>query len=213
MTQTNLAPTDPRSIFTTAVETAEATIRAVRPDQLGDPTPCDEYDVRTLMGHMLTVLGRVAALGDGLNPMAIPLITEGTPDHGWSEAWKIAAQSTARAWSDDATLDRLMVLPWVTAPGVAILNSYTSELTVHTWDLAKATGQQPAWDPQAIAISIEASRRLLPPGDREAAFEAMRPNLPPEMAGRARPFANPTEPFADAAPIDQLVAWYGRQPS
>ena len=82
-------------------------------------------------------------------------------------------------------------------------------MTVHTWDLAVATGQQHNWDADVVVASIEASRRAFPDGDREAAFEALRPNLPP---GTNPPFANPVT-VADGAPaIDRLIGWYGRQP-
>ena len=58
-----------------------------------------------------------------------------------------AAHDVQSAWADAAKLDQPMVLPWVTAPGSAMLAMYTAELTVHTWDLAVATGQIGAVEP------------------------------------------------------------------
>src|SRR4051795_1587604 len=61
MTTSIALPPDPRPAFATAVATAVDAMSAVRPDQLAAPTPCTEFDVRTLLGHLLSVLRRVAA--------------------------------------------------------------------------------------------------------------------------------------------------------
>ncbi len=81
---------------------------------------------------------------------------------------------------------------------------------MHTWDLATAIGVTPRWNTEVGAAAIEASRQAFPGGDREAAFEQLRPNLPP---GTNRPFANPVDVGESAAAIDRLVGWYGRRPS
>jgi uncharacterized protein (TIGR03086 family) len=209
MTQTS---TDPRSLLATAVATADAAIAAVRFDQMHGPTPCDEYDVQALLGHLITVITRVAVMGEGGDPMDVPRVVTGVADDGWHDAWTAGVHRAAAAWTDDATLERTIVLPWVTANGATILGMYTAEVTVHTWDLARATGQNPAWDAQVVDASMESGRGMLHPGDREAAFEAMRPNLPAFMAGMTRPFGNAIDTAGAAAPIDQLVAWYGRRP-
>ncbi len=217
MTTTNnptptLSATDPRLVFAQAVNTAGATIAGVRPAQFTNPTPCTDYDVRTLMGHLLTVLGRVAVLAEGGDPLAMPIVTAGTPDDAWPTTWTAAAHRVTAAWTKDETLDRMMVLPWAQVPGRAMLGVYTSELTVHTWDLATATGQQVGWNEQVLHMSLAASRSALPGGDREAGFAAMAAKLPPHMSANTRPFGNPIDPAHGAALIDQLVAWYGRNP-
>jgi len=203
---------DPRLVFAQAVATAGATIAAVQSAQLTHPTPCTDYDVRTLMGHLLTVLGRVALLGEGGDPLVLPLVTTGTADDKWNETWMAAEHRVMAAWTDDETLDRLMVLPWAQVPGRAMLGIYTSELTVHTWDLATATGQLVIWNDRVLHTSLAAARAALPNGDREAGFAAMAAKLPPHMASHTRPFGNPIDPAHDAPLIDQLVAWYGRNP-
>jgi uncharacterized protein (TIGR03086 family) len=211
MTTKTISPTDPRSVFAHAVATAGATIAAVQPGQLTAATPCDEYDVRTLIGHMVAVLDRVTLMGEGSDPMASPRLVTGVDDDGWHAAWTNAAHRVQAAWTDDAALDRTVVLPWAQAPGADMLAMYSSELSVHTWDLARATGQQPQWNEQVLEIALVASGGL-PDGDRAAAFEQMRPNLPPEIAAGGPPFGNPIAADAEAPLIDKLVAWYGRRP-
>lgn len=209
---TTLHPTDPRLHFAHAVATAGATIAEVRPTQFDGHTPCAEFDVRTLIGHMLVVLRRVALLGEGGDPMALPSFVTGIADLGWHDAWMSDAHRVQAAWTDDTNLSRMMVLPWVQAPGSAMLAIYTSELSVHTWDLATATEQHPAWNEQALEVALQAALHALPGGDRRAAFAAMVADLPAQVAAGGPPFGNPVAAAPGAPLIDQLVAWYGRRP-
>jgi uncharacterized protein (TIGR03086 family) len=206
-----LAPTDPRSLFAHAVITARATVDAIRPEQLALPTPCPEYDVRALLGHMVIVLRRVAALGNGADPMDMPDRVTDVADNAWPAAFVQEAHEVQAAWADATKLEQLMTLPWASAPGAAMIAMYTSELTVHTWDLAVATGQHPLWHEPTVDAALAAALVALPSGDREAYFAQMAADMP-EIAGRP-PFRNPVDTGTAAAPLDQLIGWYGRQPS
>jgi uncharacterized protein (TIGR03086 family) len=188
---------DPRPAFTTAAETAHAAISAVRPDQLDGPTPCPDYDVRALLGHMITVLRRVAAVGRGEHPFTVPQVVRDVPDDGWSAAARAAVDDVRLVWADPAVLTRQLTLPFGVLPGAAALAAYTAEVTTHTWDLAVATGQRPDWDPQVLGLALGAIHRA----------------LPAEGRGDDVPFA-PVVPVPDDAPaIDRLVAWEGRDPA
>jgi uncharacterized protein (TIGR03086 family) len=211
MTNT-LTATDPRFVFAGAVATAGPVIAAVTPEQMALPTPCPDFDVRTLLGHLLVVLDRVALLGEGSDPMALPTAHTGIADETWHGEWMARAHRVQTAWTDPARLTAEMVLPWVTAPGAAMLAMYTSELTVHTWDLARATGQPVAWRDDVVQVALSAALQGLQGGDREAGFEAMRLHLPAELSVNFPPFKNPID-VADQAPaIDRLIGWYGRKP-
>ena len=201
---------DPRTHFARAVDIATSVVGGVRPDQLGDPTPCTEYDVRELLGHMVTVLRRVAALGRGDDPFGMPRIATAADD-GWLEAWADAAHDVMVAWTDDAVLSRTMRLPWAEGPGAKILTGYLNEVSVHTWDLARATGQQPAWDPQVLTLAFDAIR-FLPPTGRAELVAAVREAMPPEHRDPSAPFADAVPVPDDAPLIDRLVAWNGRRP-
>ena len=63
---------DPRPILDRAIATGGTVIARVRPDQLTAPTPCPEMDVRTMLGHLVAVLDRIAALGRGDDPSPSP---------------------------------------------------------------------------------------------------------------------------------------------
>ena len=199
-------------MFTNAVQLGGSVVAAVRPDQLDKPTPCGDYTVRPLLGHMVGVLQRVAVLGQGGDGMRCPPRSQGVADDGWVQAWQAAAADVRKAWADEAAMARTYTFPWAVHDGAATLAMYTSELSVHTWDLARATGQRPAWDDEVLTVALASIHVDLPGGNRAAMFEAMRETMPPELRDFTPPFAEVVEVPDDAPLIDRLVAWTGRQP-
>lgn len=189
------AAADPRPGFFRAVAIGGEVVAGVRPDQLALPTPCDAYDVRTLTGHLVAVLQRISAVAWGENPFSIPQEVVGVPDEQWLGAWNVGVRQAEAAWADVAVLGRPLVLPFATLPGAVALAIYTAEVTAHTWDLARATGQTVAWDDGIV----------------EQALATMTMVLPLEMRAQA-PFAAPVDVAADAPVVDRFVAWMGRRP-
>jgi uncharacterized protein (TIGR03086 family) len=207
------APDDPRTVFARAVATAGWVIDSIRPDQLDLPTACHEHDVRSLLGHVVDVMARVRLVGEGGDPMANGQVdVTAVADDGWFDLFRSRAHEVQAAWTDAAALDRTVVLPWATTTGAGALASYTSELTVHTWDLARATGQHPTWDDEVVAVAFGAISRGLPAEGRLAMFEAYAARMPAEVRPSSPPFAEAVEVAADAPAIDRLVAWTGRRP-
>lgn len=192
-----LAADDPRALFARAVRIGGTVIGAVRPDQLAQRTPCDDYDVRLLCGHLVSVLRRVAAVARGESPFSVPQETTGVADDGWLAAWQAAAHEVQDVWSDDAVLDKVLVLPFASLPGRIALSIYVNEVTAHTWDLAVATGQSPAWDDDVAEFGLFAMKQAAP-ADMPRSGEM--------------PFAPIVEVPAAAPAIDRLVAWSGRDP-
>jgi uncharacterized protein (TIGR03086 family) len=198
---------DPRPILDRAIATGGIVIAGVRPEQLTNSTPCTDMNVRTLLAHLIGVLDRIATLGNGKDPFAVTETP--VPDDRWDDAWTESAKRAADAWSDDAVLERPMALPWIEGSGAEVLASYFSELTVHTWDLATATGQQPDWDDTVIAAALDA-RQILPAENRRALFEEISTAMGLDEV--AIPFAEAVPIPDDAPAIDRLVAWNGRDP-
>ena len=207
MTETTNETHDPRPLFARAVVTAGTVITGVGDDQLSGPTPCSEMDVRTMLGHLVGVLDRVGALGRGEDPFTVG--DANAPDDDWQDSWAAAADRMAAAWSDDAVLERPMALPWIQGTGADVLASYFNELTVHTWDLAVATGQDPEWDDGVLAAAL-ASGDFIPAEDRLALYEEISASMGLDEV--AVPFAEAVAVPDDAPAIDRLVAWNGRDP-
>ncbi len=199
--------TDPRPFLDRAIATGAAVVAAVRPDQLTDPTPCTEMDVRAMLCHLVGVLDRITALGLGEDPFAV--VESPAPDDGWYEAWAAAAARAVDAWRDDAVLVRPMALPWIQGSGAEVLTNFLSELTVHTWDLATGIGQQADWDDAVVTAALDAPQ-VLPAENRRALFEQISASMGFDEV--AVPFAEAVPVAADASAIDRLVAWNGRDP-
>lgn len=211
MTTKTLQETDPRFAFAKAVQTGTELFRALQPADLDKPTPCGDFDVRGLAGHLVEVLRRVADLGRGLGAFEAGSAVA-VADDELLAAWLEAAHDVQSVWSDDAVLERQITLPWSDRNGGDTLRtSYVNEVLVHTWDLAQAIGFEPAWDERALAVAFEGIQEVLP-ADRKEDFEAARAQMPEDMRDFPDPFAPPIPVAADAPLIDKLVAWNGRTP-
>ena len=195
--------TDPRPVLRSAFGTAASLMDGIRPDQLDGPTPCDDFRVRDLPEHLVGVVKTAARVGRGENPFDPP--EAGAKGVTFADA---VAEWEA-AWADDAALSRPSPLPWAPESGAAALRSWVLELTVHSWDLARATGQDPAWDPSALALAAEyvEQDQFMPATGRHDLFDQMRGG------------ADFPDPFLDAVPVpddapvlDRIVAWTGRDP-
>jgi uncharacterized protein (TIGR03086 family) len=210
-TTPSAALADPRPTLAKSVALAGTTVAAVRPQQMTNPTPCGSFDVGQLLGHLLGVLDRIAVVGRDENPFARP--DEFQPADGdWVRVWGLFTHEVEAAWADPATLTRPTMLPWAAESGALALRTYVAELTTHTWDLAQATGQQPRWDDDVVAMSLDVMREILPASGRREMFDAIRATMPAEMRGGPDPYDAAVTVSADAPLIDQLVAHVGRRP-
>jgi uncharacterized protein (TIGR03086 family) len=209
---TSLHP-DTRPLFATSVETATAVVRGVQTSHLDLATPCADFNVRALLGHMVMVLRRVSAVGRALDPMSIAEdVATDVGDSQWSAAWSAAASDAAEAWADGSQLAATIVFPWVSHSGADTLVMYAAELSTHTWDLAVATGQTVDWNDEVLDASIASVKRILPEPKRASLFEAVRDQMPPEYRDFPPPFADAVDVPAYASRIDRLIAWQGRKP-
>ncbi len=202
---------DPRPTFASALDTARQVIAGVRPDQLDDSTPCTEMDVRRLLGHLTGIVRTVAAVGRGEDIFAVA-DQEPAADDAWLDRFDANRAELEAAWETGEALDRPTLVPWAAESGALALVTYANEVTVHTWDLATATGQRPSWDPAVLEMAAPENFFPLPAENRAALFAEFARQLPAEFADQSAPFLDAV-PVADDAPlIDRIIAWSGRRP-
>lgn len=208
----NSSTFDPRPLLATAITLAGETIAAVRPGQHTNPTPCGSYNVHDLLGHLMGAIDRLTVVGRGVeNPFARP--EEFFPEDGdWVAMWHIFASEATEAWLDDAALVRPTMLPWAAESGNLAVRTYIAEISIHTWDLAAATGQTPAWDAEVLEVSLDVMQIVLPAIGRREMFDAIRATMPAEMQGEPDPYDAAVEVSDDAPLIDRLLAHVGRAP-
>ncbi|RDI46415.1 TIGR03086 family metal-binding protein [Nocardia mexicana] len=186
---------DPRPQFGRALDQAGRLVRAVRPGELAEPTPCTEYDVRALCGHMTGVLHKLARLGAGQSAAGLPDVADIGDD--CAGAFEGARAEVEHVWQHDAVLDRTITLPWATLPGRDTLTAYTHEFTVHSWDLAHATSRLAGLDPDLAAAALAWFSRYVPSEARD------------EEAGKFGPAVRIS---GDADIYTRLAAYVGRRP-
>jgi uncharacterized protein (TIGR03086 family) len=183
--------------FEQAVASTAEIVKGVPASQLAAPTPCTDWDVRTLLNHLIGTLWLSEALfadSTPRHPMApggVPEsdLADGDPAAAYAEA---SAVALAAAGSGDA-LTRVHVTPLGDMPGPVLAGFTTLDILVHGWDLAKATGQPAALEP-ALAGHV-------------LAFAQQALTAEESRAGRIGPaVAVP----ADAPVADRLIGFLGR---
>jgi uncharacterized protein (TIGR03086 family) len=163
------------------------------------PTPCTEWDVRTLLTHLVGGNLRWAGVARG-EPMRRGPAQGGGPAPDLlgddpAGAYRRSAAALKEAWRDPALLDRPFELPIGVLPGRAAVNLHLVETVTHGWDLARATGQESTFDPDVVGAALQFAQSNTP-GER-----------PPSAV-----FAPPVAVDDDLPEIDRLAAYLGRAP-
>ncbi|WP_406370821.1 TIGR03086 family metal-binding protein [Streptomyces sp. NBC_00647] len=171
---------------------------AVTDDRLDGATPCPDYAVRNILGHLagLSVAFRDAARKD------LGATTDTSPDSavpdigpGWREALPKALDELGDAWRDPAAWTGMTRAGGVTLPGAVAAAVAADELVVHGWDLARATGQ--GYEPDAVAL--------------RASYEFL--SAAAEDPTRGGGIFGPVVPVPDEAPLlDRVIGLSGRDP-
>jgi uncharacterized protein (TIGR03086 family) len=180
-----------------ACASTERFVDRVTPGDYGLATPCEAWNVRDLLNHLTGTL----SLGQALLADTPPAVAMGPGDlpevdlvgDDPAKAYRLGVESLLDTAGGDA-LERVHPTPLGDMPGAMLGGFTTLDIVVHGWDLAKATGQPAALEPD-LAESVLAFARQ--------AFAAMprEPRIGPEVAVPA-----------GAPATDRLVAFLGRTP-
>jgi uncharacterized protein (TIGR03086 family) len=175
----------------------DATIERIFAADLDKPTPCAGWDVRALLNHVVGTLHLGAALlADSaptvaMGPGELPAtdLLDGDP----LKSYRVGVEVLLAAADGDA-LARTHATPLGDMPGVVLGGFTTLDIAVHGWDLAQATGQEPALS-DALAEEVLAFARESLTADTRA------PRIAPEV-----PVGT------DATATDRLIGFLGRRP-
>jgi uncharacterized protein (TIGR03086 family) len=140
-----------------ALDQAGDVLDHVHAGQLGDPTPCQDWDVAALADHLVEAPAKFHMMMRGEKPdwsAAAPSRTE-----GWAAAYRVHADDLIHAWHE-LDGDPPVPAPWQIA-----------ELAVHTWDLAVAVGfPLERLDPEVAEVGLGFMRENMKPEQRGDAF-------------------------------------------
>jgi uncharacterized protein (TIGR03086 family) len=169
-------------------------ISGLTADQRDLPTPCTQWTVHELLDHMCVASHKAAqALADQDPDEVVDHLADG-PVSGWA---RVAAALDAASTPDAVAATHQMPFAPVPmeVPGEFLLGAVVVDLTVHSWDLATATGQQLEIDDDLAAWAL-----------------AMVHQMAPVEGRTGHPFG-PVVAVPDDAPLlAQLLGYTGRRP-
>lgn len=134
-----------------ALTAFDAVVQRVRVDQWGLPTPCPDWDVRTLVNHALAEARWTAPLLAGQTIAEVGDRFDGDllrddPVAAWA-AGRDEATSSARGPGID---ERIVHLSFGDTPAAEYLRQLSADYLIHSWDLAVAIGADNRLDPELV---------------------------------------------------------------
>ena len=175
---------DQVQIYETATSQARNVIQGVRPEQMKQSTPCSEWDVEALINHLVGAQTGIAGMVSGSQVAA-----GSTP----LETLDAAVSAMVAAGKAPGGLEKKVQGRQGEVPAGQMLNIGTMDVAIHTWDLAKATGQDTTLDSRVVEHIFQTVEGMVQRGPSPA-------------------FAAPTETPANASRQDKMIALTGRTP-
>ncbi len=155
-------------------------------------TPCPDWNVRQLVGHLVAGNHKFAAAAQGADfdpPASVDAAAGDDP----TASFTASAATLIEAMNGPGALERTYASPVGTVPGPVLIHLRMVEYLVHGWDLARATGRPLQVDEGLVAQEFEFTRTSLD-----------------NVEGARRPFALPQPVSPDAPVLDRLAALLGR---
>jgi uncharacterized protein (TIGR03086 family) len=173
-------------------------VAQVRPEQWDDPTPCAEWDVRTLVGHLIAGRYVYRGLLEGVPVAELrPMLQRQREAPGAApvSACESAVRSIREAFAQPGALERTVHHTIGDMPGSELLVQLVADSVVHSWDLATAIGVDPGLDEQFV----------------ELAYEFYAPRMQKDAIYAYGWFKPPATPLPEgAAPLERLIHLVGR---
>ena len=166
--------------MTDAADAAARTVDHVRPAQFGDPTPCPEWDVRTLLNHLILWTSYSAerrAHGESVSEELMAKDFAAEPD--FAADYRAQLDRALAAWADPAAWERDLNVMGTPTPAADVASLLLAELVLHAWDLAAGTGQSYTVGDKAAEAALTAVAADAPVLDRVLALSGRDPAWTP----------------------------------
>jgi uncharacterized protein (TIGR03086 family) len=184
---------DQTTAYKKAVDQTAQIVANVKPDQLGQPTPCADWDVKGLLNHTIGGLHMFDAAARG-EKLPDDFFEKDQVGKDPAKSYDAGAKKVLEALAKPGVTEQMWELPFGTMPGTIALGIAMIEVGLHGWDLARATNQQPNFDPELTEM-MAATARMMP------ADQIRQPNV-----------FGPEATCPPGAPAhDQLAAFLGRE--
>jgi uncharacterized protein (TIGR03086 family) len=179
--------------FLRGLDYAQRIVSGVRSDQWASSTPCSEWSMRDLVGHItaenlwaveLFAGKTVAEVGDALEGDVLgddPIA-----------AFNAAAVGARQASSAPGAMDMTVHVSFADLPGSAYASQLFLDMLIHGWDMAKASGQDATMDGELIAAAMPVASEIA------------------ELARQVGVYGTEFTPPAGSSDQDRLLAIVGR---
>jgi uncharacterized protein (TIGR03086 family) len=183
-----------------AVQASVVVVSKAGHADLARPTPCGDWALGQLLGHMAEQHDGFAAAAAGNGADASEQHTRPPAADPIAE-YAAAAERVLRAFAADGVLTRDFVLPEI-APGAAFpavlaIGGHFIDYVVHGWDVARTLGLDYELEPDLLDVALSIAEAV------------------PDDETRLRPgaaFAPRVSAPEGASPLDRIVALLGRRP-
>jgi uncharacterized protein (TIGR03086 family) len=182
--------------LTTACRRTTHVLANVTDEQLGGPTPCERLNVRDLIGHVGGLsLAFTAAARKQFGALTDTPPVEGAPlDDDWREAYPARLADLGLAWRDATAWEGMSRAGGVDFPGDVAGIVALTEVVIHGWDVARASGQDYDVDRATLDVVLPHVTAIAAEGPVEGLF-------------------GPAVAVADDAPmLHRVIALSGRDP-
>ena len=148
--------TDIAQLHRSALEATGRVVLGIRPDQLPDPTPAGDWDVRALLNHVVAGNLWAAELASGktIEDVGDRLDGDVLGDEP-TAAYDASAKVAAAAFEVPGALDAPCAVSYGPVPGSVYAGHRFLDVLIHGWDLATATGQDATLDPELVRGCLE----------------------------------------------------------
>lgn len=175
--------------YTRVAEGFTARLGGVPPGSWTGASPCEGWTAHDVAKHVVDTHRRILTRLAGGDP------TPPDSDEDLPAAWAVESEAVRSALADPARAATEVKGLGGTQPFEALVGGVLcADTLVHTWDLARATGQDERLDPGAV----DAAQAFLLPND--------------EMLRVPGGFGPTVEPPADADAQARLLCFVGRRP-
>jgi uncharacterized protein (TIGR03086 family) len=139
-----------------ALDATAGIVRGIRVDQMGDPTPDDDWDVRTLLNHLIAGNFWAAELTSGKTIEEVGDRLDGDlVGNDPVAAWEPSAKAAAAAFEAPGALEAPCAVSYGPVPGSIYCGHRFIDVLIHGWDVATSTGQDTTLDAGLVQACID----------------------------------------------------------
>lgn len=157
-------------------------------------TPCQDFDLGTLLAHLVGGLRGFADVGEG-KPLRFEALDPDLTTEAASEEYRNAADRLVAAFRQPGIAQQSFAMPWGDTTGEQLTGFELIELVVHGWDIGRSLGRRLPFEADLVEAALFGARLWVDESART-----------PQLFGPEVPVP------ADAPVLDRLVGFLGRQP-